>query len=92
MDALCEDGFFFQFYFRNDLENVEYTKTGLSPLYYRIMKLFDSVEDDYHVCGMEKLYSSVTFFKRKWNHKRKLKVNDVTRKGMRRIPGCVVQE
>ena len=92
LDALCEDGFCFQFYFRNDPTNVEYVKTGLSPLHSRVMKLFDSVEDDYHVCGMDNLYNSVTFCKRAWNHKRELNVHGVTRKCMRGIPGCVVQE
>ena len=92
VDALCEDGFCFQFYFRNDPENLEYNKTGLSPMHSRVMTLFDLVEDDYHVCGMDNLYNSVTFFKRAWNHKRKLKVHGVTRKGMRGVPGCVVQE
>ena len=90
VDAICEDGFCFQFYFRNDPANVEYTKTGLLPLHSRVMTFFDSVEDDYHVCGMDNLYNSVTFFKRTWKHKRKLKVHGVTRKGMRGIPGCVV--
>ena len=61
MDALCEDGFCFQLYFRNDSANVEYTKTGLLPLHSRVMTLFDSVEDDYHVCGMDNLCNSVTF-------------------------------
>ena len=56
------------------------------------MTLFDSVEDDHHVCDMDNLYNSVTFFKRAWNHKRKLKLHGVTRKGMWGIPGCVVQE
>ena len=92
VDVLCEDGFCFQFYFRNDPANVEYTKTGLSPLHSCVMTLFDLVEDNYHVCGMENLYNSVTFFKRAWDHKRKLKVHGVTRKVMRGIPGCVVQE
>ena len=92
MDALCEDGFCFQFYFRNDPENVEYTKIGLSPLHSRVMTLFDLVEDDYHFCGMDNLYNSVTFFKKAWNHKRKLKVHGLTIKGMREIPGCVVRE
>ena len=55
VDALCEDGFCFPFYFLNDSSNVEYTKTGLSPLHSRVMTLFDSVEDDYHVCGMDNL-------------------------------------
>ena len=48
VDALCENGFWFQFYFRNDPANVEYTKTGILPLHYRVMTLFDSVEDNYH--------------------------------------------
>ena len=91
-DELCEDGFCFQFYFRNDPANVEYTNTGLSPLYSRVMELFDSAEDDHHVCGMDNLYNYVTVCKRAWNHKRKLKVHGVTRKGTRGIPGCVVQE
>ena len=92
VDALCEDGLCFQFYFRNDPENVEYTKTRLLPLHSRVMTLFDSVENNYHVCIMENLYSSVMFCKRAWNHKRKFKVHGVTRKGMRGVTGCVVQE
>ena len=51
-----------------------------------------SCYDIYHVCGMDNLYNSVTFGKRAWNHKRKLKVHGVMIKGMMRIPGCVVQE
>ena len=47
------------------------------------MTLSDLVADNYHVCGMENLYNSVTFHKRACNHKRKLKVHGVTRKGMR---------
>ena len=67
VDALCEDGFCFHFYFRNDPANVEYTKTGLSPLHSRVITFIDSVENNYHVCGMDNLYNSVTFFKRAWN-------------------------
>ena len=58
----------------------------------RVMTLFDLVEDNHHVYGMENLYNSVTFCKREWNNKRKLKVHGVTRKGMRKVTGCVVQE
>ena len=41
---------------------------------------------------MDNLYKYVTFFKRSCNHKRKLNVHGVTRKGMRGITGCVFQE
>ena len=91
-DAICEDGLCFQFYFRNDPENIEYTKTILSPLHYSVIPLFDSLEDYHHVCGMENLHNSVTFCNREWNHKRKLKVHGVTRKDMREISGCVDKE
>ena len=56
------------------------------------MALFDLFEDNHLVCGMENLYNSVTLCNREWNHKRKLKVHGVTRKGNRGIPGCVIQE
>ena len=56
------------------------------------MTLFDSFEDDQHVYGMDNLYNSIKFYQSAWNHKRKLKVVGVTRKGLRGIPGCVVQE
>ena len=92
LDALCEDGFCFQFYFQNDPANIEYTRTGLSPLHSRVMTLFDSVENYYHICGMNNLYNSITFCKRAWNNKSKLEVHGVTRKGTRGIPGCVFQE
>ena len=67
-------------------------RTELLPLQYRVMTLFDSVEDDYHVCGMDNMYNCVTFCKRAWNHKWKLKVHDVRIKGMRGITGFFVQE
>ena len=54
-DTLCEYGLCFQFYFRNDPANVEYTKTGLSPLHSRVMTFFDLVDEDYHVCGMDNM-------------------------------------
>ena len=91
-DALCDNGFCYQFYFRNDPTNMDYVKTGLSPLHFRVMSLFDTVQDKYHVCGMDNLYNSATFCKRAWNHKWKVKVHGVTRKGMRGIPACVSQE
>ena len=60
-DALCEDGFCFQFYFLNEPANVEYTKTGISPLHSRVMTFFVFVDDDHHVCGMDNLYNYVAF-------------------------------
>ena len=60
-DAPFEYRFCFQFYFLDDPENVEHTKTGLSPWHSPVMTFFDSVEDNHHICGMKNLYNSVTF-------------------------------
>ena len=91
-DALCEDGFCFQFYFRNDPEDVEYTKTVLFAFALSCYNIvwFGWRRSSHLWYGQPVQFCNV--FKRVWNHKRKLMVHGVTRKGMWGIPGCVVQE
>ena len=91
-DALCNDGYCYQFYFRNEPGNENYTRNGLSPLHSRVMLLFDTLKDDYHACGMDNLYNSAAFCKHAYVHPQTVKVHGVTRKGMRGIPLCVKQE
>lgn len=57
-DALCDDGFCYQFYFRNHPAPKVHTDKSLSPLHARVMALFDTLQDDYHICGMDNLYNS----------------------------------
>jgi hypothetical protein len=91
-DALCDDGFTYQIFMRNDPAPKEYTSKGLSPLHSRVMALFDTVKDDHHQCAMDNLYNSVAFCKAAVNHSKKVLCHGVTRKGMRGIPNCVKQE
>ena len=91
-DALCDDGYCYQFYFRNHPAPKKYLEKGLSPLHSRVMTLFDTLTDKYHICGMDNLYNSAAFCKHAYTHKNKVKVHGVTRKGMRGIPKCVKQE
>ena len=70
-DALCDDGYTFKFYFRHDPPPVKYTSAGLSPLHARLMALFDDVTDEYHGCGVDKLYMSAKFFRDAYNHTKK---------------------
>ena len=44
-DALCDNGFCYQFYFHNDPSNMDYVKTELSPLHSRAMSLFDTAQN-----------------------------------------------
>ena len=46
-DALCEDGYTYQVYLRNERAPMKYLKQGLSPLHPQTMALFDSLSDNY---------------------------------------------
>ena len=91
-DALCQDGFMYQVFMRNDPAPLKYQRMGLSPLHARVMALFDSLKDDHHQCAMDNLYNSAAFCKAAVNHERKVLCHGVTRKGSRGIPTSVMQE
>ena len=90
-DALCDDGFIYQVYMRNDPKTKKYLKQGLSPIHSRVMALFDAVKDSYHHCTMDHLYNSTTFFRAAYNRTRNIIFQGVTCKGMRGIPPSVLQ-
>jgi hypothetical protein len=91
-DALCQDGYTYQFYFRNEPAPAFFRKKGLSPLHSRVMALFDSIKDRYHHCGMDNLYNSVNFCKAGFANRNKVLIHGVTRKGGRGLPSSVLQE
>ena len=76
---------------RNDTAPNKYIKQGLSPLYSRVMALFDAVKDSYHHCTIDHLYNSAEFCRAAFNHTRKIISQEVTRKGMCGIPPSVLQ-
>ena len=90
-DALCQYGFYYQFYFRNDSSPEEHVKSGLYPMDSRVISI-DTVKDEHHICLMDHLYNSTTFCKMALNHPDKVLVHGVTQKGMCGIPACVIQE
>lgn len=64
---------------------------GLSPLHARVLWLFACVKDRWHICGLDNLYNSTKFCRVAYVHSKVL-LNGVTRKGMRGLPKCVLQE
>ena len=64
----------------------------LPPLHFRVIALFDSLQDKNYVCGMDKLYKSDTFIRKVYTHDKRVMVHRVARKGMRGIPVVVKQE
>ena len=91
-DALCQEGFCYQIFMRNDPAPKKYMKMGLSPLHSRVMYLFDSLEEKHHQCAMDNLYNSASFCRAAVNHEHKVLCHGVTRKGGRGIPPSVLQE
>ena len=91
-DALCQEGFTYQVFMRNDPAPKKYLKLGLSPLHSRVMALFDTVKDKFHHCAMDNLYNSAAFCRAAYNHKFKILCHGVTRKGKRGLPKSVIQE
>ena len=60
-DALCQEGYTYQVFMRNDPAPKKYLKQGLSPLHSRVMSLFDSLTENHHQCAMDNLYNSASF-------------------------------
>jgi len=56
------------------------------------MELFDSVEHQYHRCGVDNLYISAKFCKDAYNHPKKIMMFGVARKSGRGLPSYVIQE
>jgi hypothetical protein len=91
-DALCQEGYTYTFYYRNQPAPKHYLDKHLSPLHARVMYMFDSLKDDYHRCGMDNLYISAKFIAAAYQHERKILVAGVCRKGGRGFPKAVLQE
>ena len=71
-DALCQEGYTYQIWMRNDPAPKKYLDTGLSPLHSCVMGLFDTVEDKHHQCAMDNLYNSAAFCQAAYNHDKKV--------------------
>ena len=91
-DALCNDGYTFAFYFRNEPPPKKYTDQGLSPLHARVMALFDKLDATLYRCGMDNLYNSARFCKHAYNHPSKILIHGVARRNGRGIPSSVLQD
>ena len=60
-DSLCDEGFKYQVYMRNDPAHNKYLKQGLSHLHSMVMESFDAVKDFYNHCTMDNLYNFAAF-------------------------------
>ena len=91
-DAICDKGFTYTFYFRNQPAPKKYLNQGLSPLHSRIMAMFDQLKDKHHNAWFDNLYLSAKFAKASLTHPMHVRISGPTRKSGRGLPACVIQE
>ena len=90
-DAVCDHGYTFSFYFRNEPPPSKYSH--LSSLHARCLCLFDFFEDKYHEVACDNLYVSAKFTREAYKHKAKVLIHGVCRTHGRGFPEfCIQQE
>ena len=91
-NALCDDGYFYQVYMRNDPAPKKYLKQGLSPLHYQTMDFFHSLKDDHHQVGMDNIYKSDTICRSDYHHGHKVLCHGMACKAGIGIPEYVFHD
>jgi hypothetical protein len=91
-DAVCDSGYTYTFFFRNQPPPKKYIDMGLSPLHSRVMAMFDQLKDAYHNCWFDNLYLSARFAHAAFIHPKKVRISGPTRKSGRGLPQGVIQE
>ena len=90
-DAICDDGYTYTFFFRNQPAPKKYLDEGFSPLHARVMALYDSLQDDFHRVRFDNLYMAAKFALASFQHQRRVMVEGVTRTHARGLCNEVVQ-
>ena len=101
-DCLADDGYTFDFYFRNEPVEDHWREKGLSPLHSRLMHMFSRLKDDGHECNMDNLYNSVNFARAAYDlevpqetgspRKKRVKTQGFIRASGRGVPAVVKQD
>ena len=91
-DCIADDGYTWDFYFRNEPVDHAWIHQGLSPMHARLMHMFSQLEEQGHECNMDNLFNSVKFARAAFSLPQKVKVQGVIRKSGRGVPPVVLQE
>ena len=59
MDDLCDEGYTYSWYFKNQLAPINWIGYGLLPLHGRVMNLFEQLSEKTgnYICGMDNLFN-----------------------------------
>ena len=91
-DAIADDGYTWDFYFRNEPVPEKWTNAGFCPMHARLLHMFENLHDTGHQCKMDNLFVSVLLARAAYGLKQKVKIHGVIRKSGRGVPPAVIQE
>ena len=91
-DAIADDGYTWDFYFRNEPIPKIWLDMGLSPMHGRLLHMFENFRDNHHCVNMDNLFNSFLFMIATANFRTKLKNQGMLQKSVQEAPPCIMQE
>ena len=91
-DCLADDGFTYDFYFRNEPVDKKWIDKGMCPLYARLLHMWSRIDDSFHGCDMDNLYTAVSLARMAYSLPKPVLIEGVMRKTGRGVSPCLLQE
>eukprot|EP00956_Cyclotella_meneghiniana_P025071 scaffold51490_cov40-Cyclotella_meneghiniana.AAC.2 len=91
-DCIADDGYTYDFYFRNEPVRKKWTDMGMCPMHGRLMHMFECFRDVGHRVKMDNLFVSVNLAREAYSLKQKVLTHGVIRKSGRGVPSQVFIE
>ena len=91
-DAIADDGYTYDFYFRNEPVPQKWLDAGFCAMHARLLHMFENLPDVGHQCKMDNLFVSVLLARAAYSLPSKVKIHGVIRKSGRGVPPAVLQE
>lgn len=91
-DCIADDGYTFDFYFRNEPVSASLLAEGLCPMHCRLVHMFGNLCESGHGCKMDNLFNSVRLAQAAYSLEKPVLIHGVLRKSGRGCPPCVFQD
>jgi hypothetical protein len=91
-DCIADDGYTWDFYFRNEPVSSDQLAKGFCPMHCRLLHMFGNLRESGHGCKMDNLFNSVKLAQAAFCLNKPVLIHGVLRKSGRGCPPCVFQE
>ncbi|MFM8621986.1 MAG: hypothetical protein ACKOB3_01190, partial [Holophagaceae bacterium] len=91
-DCIADDGYTWDFYFRNEPIDADLLAQGYSPMHCRLLHMFKNLRESGHQCKMDNLFNSVKLAQAAYCLPNPVLVHGVLRKSGRGCRPCVMQD